>query len=111
MKKLLWVCAAVYVLCAGQIVSAADQVAPNASGRGTAEVPNGSEHHPWTLEEARKHAHDYADNLDKMTPGEWDAMLEKRRQSMEKWKSQMAAKGRTSAKSQRGGMALGNKPE
>jgi len=42
-------------------------------------------HHEWTLEEARKHAHEQADRFDKMTPQEWAEHEKRRREFFDKW--------------------------
>ena len=38
----------------------------------------------WTLQEARQHAHEHADKLDKMTEEEWSEKQKKRREHFEK---------------------------
>lgn len=74
---------------------AADPSSPPASGGSTETAAPASDtdgghkghHKEWTLEEARKHAHERADKLDKMTPDEWAAHQKKRKEGHEKWKS------------------------
>jgi hypothetical protein len=50
-------------------------------------APATGKHHARTLEEARKHAHEYADKLDKMTESEWNEKQQKRHAWREKWKT------------------------
>lgn len=47
--------------------------------------------HQWTLEEARKHAHERADELDKMTPKEFAERQKKHQEWKEKWKNMTPA--------------------
>jgi hypothetical protein len=76
-------------LMCGQATFAADVTMPKQSATmsepDTANISKG--HHPWTLEDARQHAHAYADKLDKMTPEEWDKMLKEREALLKKWRT------------------------
>jgi hypothetical protein len=88
-------------------------------------------HHDMTLEEARKHAHEMAAKLDKMTPAEWnerqarrkaffakvdkmtpaerDAFFQERRERHQKW-MQMTPAQRDAAKAEHG-MNMDGGPE
>ncbi len=89
MKILLVMCTAVSLVVSAAAANAADTAARNPAnampgvGAGT---PSNKTQHIWTLDEARKHAHEYADRLDKMTPQEWGEMRKKRQESLEKWR-------------------------
>jgi hypothetical protein len=48
-------------------------------------APIENQHKEWTLEDARKHAHEYADKLDKMTPEQWAEHQKKRHEWRDKW--------------------------
>ena len=91
MRKYLYSAVVLTALCGGQAVYGADAGQPKPAGAVPAdsapEAAGVKEHHPWTLEEARKHARDYSAKLDKMTPEEWDAMLKKREARMQQLRS------------------------
>jgi hypothetical protein len=96
MTKTLSCVTAILLGCIAQFSYAGDQT-PAADGDSTQtrkiEMNGAKEHHPWTLEDARRHAHEYADRLDKMTPEEWNAMLEKRKERMKQWEARMEQHG------------------
>lgn len=82
MRKFLMLSTAVLTLVSAGAM-AADPV-PNNPAPPAAAGEMGK-HHQWTLEEARKHAHEWADKLDKMTPDEWAEHEKKRGEFFEKW--------------------------
>jgi len=88
MKKLGCISAFTFaVLAAGAF--AADNTTPaphHPAGPPAGEIPSHEDmHSDWTLEEARKHAHERADKLDKMKPEEWAEHQKKRHEFREKW--------------------------
>ena len=89
MKTLLLACAAIVLVTSAQTIRAADVAAPNTtvdmSDSGKIKKAFSKEHHPWTLDDARRHAHEYADKLDKMTPQEWADMQKRRQGLIRKW--------------------------
>jgi len=62
--------------------------------------------HPWTLDDARRNAHELADKLDKMTPQEWTEIQKKREESLRKW-ARMSPEER---KTHMGGRRSGEEP-
>jgi hypothetical protein len=81
MKKqsLISIAAAAFAVLATNAFAADDANAPASP----AATPG---RHQLTIEEARKHAHDRAEKLDKMSPEEYKAKQEKRHEFREKWK-------------------------
>ena len=81
MKTLLAGTAALVLMSSPVFAADGPPVAPHAPAAGAA--GEGDRHKDWvpydqlTLEQARKHAHEHADKLDKMTPEEWSAHKQK----------------------------------
>lgn len=65
-------------------------IALTASGAWAADTSSSNSpstaYHEWTLDEARKHAHEKADTLDKMTEEEWAQKQAKHHAWYDKWK-------------------------
>jgi Skp family chaperone for outer membrane proteins len=67
-------------------VTAAAPASAMAPAADTESMPQGKRHQ-WTIEEARKHAHERAEKLDKMTEAEWNAKQQKSHEWRAKWKA------------------------
>ncbi|HEU5046375.1 MAG TPA: hypothetical protein VFT64_00875 [Rickettsiales bacterium] len=92
MKKLLLLSITALTLTAGSVFAASAGTEPkptpapmeHAGPGGEMDMHHEEMHHEWTLQEARKHAHEMADKLDKMTEAEWAEHQKKRREFKEK---------------------------
>lgn len=96
MTKSWFIGTAALVLLASSAYAADDKAAPPAPHEEMEHGGPGEHHHgdwvpyeQYTLEEARKHAHEKADKLDKMTQAEWDAhkkeVLARKAEHKAKW--------------------------
>ncbi len=90
MKGILLASSAILLLASAEMADAVDvearSTAPGMASPKKTESHR-TEHHRWTLDEARRHAHEYADKLDRTTPQEWEAMQDRREQEFKKWKT------------------------
>lgn len=71
MRKLLLLSITALSLAAGSVWAASEGPQPAPEVKPTEHAGPKGKMHAWTLEEARKHAHEHADMLDKMTEAEW----------------------------------------
>lgn len=90
MNMFLLTCTAFCLVASATAAGAADSATRTPAGTvpslGATARPVHKTPHTYTLDEARKSAHEYAAKLDKMTPQEWDEMLKRRQEAFEKWK-------------------------
>jgi hypothetical protein len=90
MKRFLAACAAMTLFASAQGAISADAAARNpatASPASSGVKTTNKARYGWSLDEARKHAHEYADKLDKITPEEWDSIQKKRAEQMKRWRA------------------------
>ena len=91
-KHILFSVLALYVMANGALANATHDSPPppppaheDAMGVPPEGMNPKDPHKEWTLEEARKKAHEHAEKLDKMTPEQWAEHQKKRKEFMEKW--------------------------
>ncbi len=97
MQKLTMISTALLMALAANMVLAADATGNKIKDAAPGDSPMQQRHeemmgggkmgHDWTLEEARKHAHERAEKLDKMTPQEWAEHQKRRHEWRDHWKS------------------------